>query len=512
MKFELLKEFWIDNKIKMNIESFEDGYEIKIEEKILPTYISYHKSLKTLDINKVVIKFDAELLGDIKSELFVLGYKDNNKVLTEVLDIKYSKLIDVSNLDELRFMLRVQGSGTINVRRISIESNNEEENFKSKDTDSKYLVLTNVYPSHTDLYRNGFVHRRVKLYQEKGLDIDVFSLKGKGSVCKYEFDDVNVYEGNKKALTEFLRGSNYKKILIHFIDQNMYEAIQQTVPNTKLIIWIHGVETEKWYRRMFNITNEKQCEAAIAKIEENYKRLRFMNEIYSREDSNIKFVFVSKWFKEEIAEVDAKAKVKESNYEIIHNIVDTDMFNYVPKSEEQRYKILTIRPFASRKYANDLSVKAILELSKQEYFNKLQIEIYGEGILFDEIVAPLYKFDNVKINKRFLKQDEIAKLHKEYGIFLCPTRLDSQGVSMCEAMSSGLVPVTTGVTAIPEFVKSDCGMLSDGESYMGLAKSIDYLINNPEKFKELSQNASNRMKSICSKEIVISKEIEIITQ
>ena len=29
---------------------------------------------------------------------------------------------------------------------------------------------------------------------------------------------------------------------------NMYEAIQRTVPNTKLTIWIHGVETEKWYK------------------------------------------------------------------------------------------------------------------------------------------------------------------------------------------------------------------------------------------------------------------------
>ena len=41
------------------------------------------------------------------------------------------------------------------------------------------------------------------------------------------------------------------------------------------------------------------------------------------------------------------------------------------------------------------------------------------------------------------------------GIFICPTRQDAQGVSMCEAMSSGLVPITLYNTAIPECLPND---------------------------------------------------------
>ncbi|NGY85899.1 glycosyltransferase family 4 protein [Bacillus megaterium] len=156
-----------------------------------------------------------------------------------------------------------------------------------------------------------------------------------------------------------------------------------------------------------------------------------------------------------------------------------------------RKKILSIRPFASHKYANDLSVKAILSLSTKPYFNELEFNIYGQGALFDEILEPVRSFSNVHIHNHFLPQGEIATIHKEHGLFLCPTRLDAQGVSMCESMSSGLIPITNGVTAIPEFVNDDCGFLATREDAEGLAESIDYLYHHPKEFTRKSANASS---------------------
>ncbi|TQR28849.1 hypothetical protein DMB92_08920 [Campylobacter sp. MIT 99-7217] len=109
---------------------------------------------------------------------------------------------------------------------------------------------------------------------------------------------------------------------------------------------------------------------------------------------------------------------------------------------------ISAKIFSSKKYANDLSIKAILELSKKDFFKDLSFKIIGDGELFDELVKPLKEFKNISIEKRFLRQNEISKLHKEYGIFLNPTRWDSQGVSRDEAMSSGLVPITNKLAAI----------------------------------------------------------------
>ena len=91
------------------------------------------------------------------------------------------------------------------------------------------------------------------------------------------------------------------------------------------------------------------------------------------------------------------------------------------------------------------------------------------------------------------KYDQISKLHKSYGVFLTPTRMDSQGVSRDEAMSSGLVPITNAVTAIPEFVDDNSGILVDGEDFEGMANGIIMLYENPEVFSNLSRNASLRI-------------------
>ena len=39
--------------------------------------------------------------------------------------------------------------------------------------------------------------------------------------------------------------------------------------------------------------------------------------------------------------------------------VDEDLFEYVPKDAAQRLRVLSIRPFATPMYANDLTVAAI---------------------------------------------------------------------------------------------------------------------------------------------------------
>ena len=65
---------------------------------------------------------------------------------------------------------------------------------------------------------------------------------------------------------------------------------------------------------------------------------------------------------------DLEITFPEDTYEVIHNPIDTNLFNFDEKDIQQRFKILSIRPYASRKYANDLSVNAVLALSKKDFF------------------------------------------------------------------------------------------------------------------------------------------------
>lgn len=379
---------------------------------------------------------------------------------------------------------------------------------------SEYLLVANAYPSDKALYRNGFIHRRIKGYEQAGIKVEVFYMHPPAKTSYvYEYDGISVTVGDETALEIHLESRRFTKILVHFASPAMLKPIVRITPATPVIVWIHGFEAESWHRRWFNfIGSSEEIRSAVAKNESHYAdQLDFMRWLYTTDELDITTVHVSEWFQKHIVEPDAGVETQNSH--VIPNFIDDKLFDYQSKSSEQRLKILSIRPYASMKYANDLSVKAIIELSKRPYFEKLEFEIRGEGHLFDTILEPVRKFKNVNIIKGFLSQEEIADRHKVFGLFLCPTRFDSQGVSMCEAMSSGLVPITTDSSAISEFVEHrNTGTLSPSEDAIDLADWIERLYFNPELFQRLSQNAAERVREQCSQDGAIRREVELISK
>ena len=229
---------------------------------------------------------------------------------------------------------------------------------------------------------------------------------------------------------------------------------------------------------------------------------------HSRTSKLFHFVFVSDWMKR-ITFTDTFSKT--DKYSIVPNPIDLELFKYNEKQSDDRKKILILRSFNSSKYANDISVDAILKLSKKSFFNELQFTIYGKGVHWEKLTSKISHFKNVQLINKLVPQSEIPALHKQNGIFLCPTRMDAQGVSMCEAMASGLVPVTSNNTAIPEFVKhNESGFLTNSASE--IADAIERLYQQPELFLKISNNASKSISSSCGMDVIINKEKQIINE
>ncbi len=372
---------------------------------------------------------------------------------------------------------------------------------------AEYLLVTNNYPAYHDLYRNGFVHSRVKAYAERGVKVDVFRFRNTEPLNADEFEGIDVLTGDAMALDKMLSSGRYKSVLVHFLSPEMWQVLEQHINNVRVVVWLHGAEIHPWYRRAYNYTTDAERE--LAKLESD-KRMSFWKNILNPMPSNLHLVFVSRSFANEVFE-DLGLDLPESQYSIIHNPIDTERFTYKEKPAQQRKKILSIRPFASHVYGNDLTVKTILLLSEKPFFTELKFKIIGDGKLFEETIAPLHQFSNVSLEKRFLTQDEIATLHKEYGVFLCPSRCDSQGVSRDEAMSSGLVPVTNAVAAIPEFVDETCGILAPAEDANALAEGVVTLYKNPDKFRAMSQAAAERVRHQSRAEKIVYKEIHLMS-
>jgi glycosyltransferase involved in cell wall biosynthesis len=404
----------------------------------------------------------------------------------------------------IKLGLRIYGSGTTKISALLLDHVPElPERIFGR---SKYLLLTNHYPADHDLYRNAFVHRRVADYVSQGTRVDVFRHRPQEKLGYHEFEGIDVMTGGNDALATLLRSNDYEAVLVHFLDPAMWRVLREESRAKRHLIWLHGAEVQAWHRRSFNYSSEAERAEAKAKSD---KRDDFWRGVLEQLPRGGKLIFVSRQFAEQTLSDLGLAKDHPA-CTVIHNLVDGRLFEYQPKPVELRKRVLSIRPYVSRKYGNDLAVAAILELANKPYFDELFFHLVGDGPLFEETVAPLRGLANVRLDKGFLTQQEIAELHRSYGVFLCPTRDDTQGVSRDEAMASGLVPITNRVGAIPEFVDEDCALVAEPESVSGLAEAVSRLYEQPALFAKLSERAAQRVRGQSGPAQTTRRELALI--
>ena len=372
----------------------------------------------------------------------------------------------------------------------------------------KLLILDDGYPSDEVVYGDVFVHVRVKEYQ-KIHECLVASFLHKIDYV-YEGVDVKALK-SVEHLKELIDDYKPDLILLHFAMRNV---INEIVLNStrKFIIWVHGYEAMGWYRRLFNLrVSDFHPKRLIHLIFYNFLQLRSFKKIIndSNKSGRVHFVFVSEWMKTITSRDTFFSKIR--NFSIIPNPIDDKLFSYSDKSPELRKSILLIRTFETRKYANDIAIKAIQHLSKYPGFDNLRFAIYGKGKYFESLTNRIRIYPNIEIFNRFIPHKEIHTIHSSAGIFLCPTRQDSHGVSMCEAMSSGLVPITSDNSAIPEYVQNGVNGFATVNA-REIADRIIYLCENPTIYMEMSKRASSDIREKASLRMVVSRELSLMNE
>lgn len=401
---------------------------------------------------------------------------------------------------------RIKGAGSSILTDIKLGSNiNIYENmpFVSR---GETLVLAGAYPSYDDLYKYMFVHRRVKAYKDRGFTCDVMSVAMDNQNRFREYDSIDIVDGQADRLVSILENGRIKNVFVHFLNPYIWSILKPYTDSINLFVWSHGYDIQPWWRRKYNFETEKEIESA--KILSAERENMWQDVFKTAQKDNIHFIFVSEYLRDAVFE-DYSVNIPEDKYSVIHNCIDSDLYTYTPKDAQQRFSVLAIKSFDNNNYANDVMAKAIVELSREPEFKNITFDIYGDGVKFDDVTAPIKRFKNVNLHRQFLSPYDIAKQHKTHGIFLCTTRMDTQGVSRDEAMSSGLVPVSNAVAAVPEFVPPECGILADAEDYKGIAEGILKLVRNPELFLKMSENSAKHVRMISSADATIPSEIAL---
>jgi glycosyltransferase involved in cell wall biosynthesis len=362
------------------------------------------------------------------------------------------------------------------------------------------ILIATGYPSYSNPYNLGFIHTRVKEYK---FNLDVYVISEKE--FDDEFDGVNVYY--RKIDNIVTATENSDVVLIHFMGYQLLRGlVNKGIRNKKIIIWIHGAEALSGRRRFFNLRSEGLLHFSRYFLWSLKNRLLANKYLSTLSSSNkIGYIFPSIWMKE-ISEKDLYMKF--GNYQIIPNPINDKLFARSKSDIEKRFKIISIRSYRSYKYGVDILQEIILKFLEDERFinvkDKVEITVLGDGDLFDKNTRLLKDNPSVELHKKFLTQKEMAQIFQKYGIFINTTRQDAQGVTMCEAMSSGLVTLNSNNTAIPEFIDGENGILCNDVN--AFVDSLYDVIENVEKFERISEVATEYIRNnllvgkICSEE------------
>lgn len=464
-------------------------------------YIFNNKNKKSLSVD-----FSGEVLKGNGAILQILDF--NRNILSETSFNSSSNYI--INTKKFFFCIKINRQSEVIIKNVNVKIEKElVDKFNHIiQSENDILIITPSYPTEENKYFGGFVHSRVKAYKNAGIKFDLVCSHEYPNTCRYTFEGIDVTRTSFFGLRQILTQKKYKTILLHFFD-NRYAQILDAcdLSSTNLYFWIHGPETLYWdWAKMTDryFTNETPVSAFSQDFFKSSDKLIKRYNNYP----NVHWVFVSSWIKEKSEEL---INIKFNNFEVIPNYIDENNFNYTTKDPELRKKIFFVRRFENiNKYAIDINVRAILELSRRDFFNDLEFNIYGTGELYDTLIAPIKDFPNVHLYPQFLTHDEISKIHKKNGIGLFATRYDAQGVSMCEAAMSGLAIVSSQNDAIAEFIPSDDILLCDTEDYVQYANVIEKLYKDPNLYSKLSQKCHDKVFSKCNFEKTIQKEINLI--
>lgn len=363
----------------------------------------------------------------------------------------------------------------------------------------KITVLTGRYPSENNPYSHMFVHTRNVEYVKKGHRVIVL-VPAKISV-EYEMDGVKVILADVTTLVKYLIDSDRIMIhlLLHRFDKNidagvLYDAVlKEHLPT---VFFIHGIETQTiWHSRREDIKWHNPRTIARWLYRDYYLIKRMIKTLnnFNKSDFPCKFVSPSKWMLNESRRhtgIDLTSKSL-----VIPNGIDTERFKFVDRWEK-RQQLLSIRPLI---YKGTSAIDLLIDVASQ-LSHDFNLVLYGRGNDEELIRNMADKFINklhFQLKAEFINHQDIPNIHDNHGMYLAVTRMDSQGVSMCEAMASGLPTISFDTCAIPEFIEhNNTGLLAEANNVEQFSNHINELVENRKLFDKLTINARKAMEAI----------------
>lgn len=306
---------------------------------------------------------------------------------------------------------------------------------------SRLLVLVENYVSSKSISM-AFVHSRLIEYPKDEFDITVGSFSAGEA---YQIDGIKVVPVSPFS------GKNIGKfdlVLLHApnLRHHILFLLSYYLSWNAAVFFFHGHEVlvrHRYYPRPYNYLPKSNFRWLAEMIYDPIKvKILALFFRFMPRWRHLTFIFVSQWMLNEFEKCLHFVPSKNNTY-IVHNPIhlafQKEKYNF---NSAKVGDFVTIRSLDAKKYAIDLVVD--FARANPGY----SFHIFGTGSYFQFNEIP----PNVIHHKHGLRQTEIPGILNQYRCALMPTRLDAQGVMMCEMASFGMPVVTTDISICREML------------------------------------------------------------
>ncbi len=358
------------------------------------------------------------------------------------------------------------------------------------------LVLSADYPDTTGRVPLMYVHTRNKYYIQHNIDVTVLNFH---TDYNYVLDGIKVislnsYENNLDT---------YDTLILHAANlRNHYRFLRKYEKRfSHLIFFFHGHEVlrmNKAYPKPYDFVEKNGYLHDMAQeIYDSFKLhiwRKYLPTIAPKSD----FIFVSNWFFREFEKYMRLTKKDLLDHvHIIHNSVGKVFEeNTYQFKNEKRYDFVTVRSVMDNsKYCIDLVTKFARKYPQYLFL------IIGCGNYFRFNKKP----ENVVWIDKVVKHQELLEYLNQSRCGLFPTRLDAQGVMMCELAAYGMPVITSDIDVCREvfdgvghieLINNDINLTNLDQVYNRLISRMPYKKCNKFSYESTVKIEENLIKSL----------------
>lgn len=178
---------------------------------------------------------------------------------------------------------------------------------------------------------------------------------------------------------------------------------------------------------------------------------------------------------------------------VISNGINTKEFNFYRRKKKREAIVLYVGRLVSSKHVDTILKAFKLVIQKK---GKAKLWIVGNGPLEKELKEYVKKNGLEKYVKFFgyIKNSELSEIYKKADIFATASTIETEGISILEAMSTGLPIIGINARAIPLLVKKNIGFIAKPNNEKEMAEFIIKLIKNYNLRLKFGKNASKKAK------------------